>query len=128
MAGLSIIGRDHYGIFPLKGKLLNVREAPIKQYIGNDEINNLIKIVGFRQDYKYESDEEYNTLRYGRLVCLTDQDVDGSHIKGLIINFIHFKWPALIKRDGFITSFSTPIVKAFKGKQTETFYNLKLDI
>ena len=124
MAGLSIIGRDHYGIFPLKGKLLNVREAPIKQYIGNEEINNLIKIFGFRQECKYETEEEFNTLRYGRFICLTDQDVDGSHIKGLIINFIHFKWPALIKRPGFITSFSTPIVKAFKNNKCVTFYNL----
>ena len=124
MAGLSIIGRDYYGVFPLKGKLLNVREAPIKQYIGNEEINNIIKIFGFRQEYKYETDEEFNTLRYGRFVCLTDQDVDGSHIKGLLINFIHFKWPALIKRKGFISSFSTPIVKAFKGKEVKIFYNL----
>ena len=124
MAGLSLIGRDYYGVFPLKGKLLNVREAPVKQYIGNEEISNLIKIFGFRQDFSYETEAEFNTLRYGRFICLTDQDVDGSHIKGLIMNFIHFKWPALIKRIGFITSFSTPIVKAFKGKKTVTFYNL----
>ena len=124
MAGLSIVGRDYFGVFPLKGKLLNVREAPIKQYMGNEEINNIIKIVGFRQEYTYETDEEFNTLRYGRFVCLTDQDVDGSHIKGLLVNFIHYKWPALIKREGFISSFSTPIVKASKGKNIETFYNL----
>jgi len=124
MAGLSIIGRDHFGVFPLKGKLLNAREAPIKQLMGNEEINNLKKIIGLRQDLKYDNEEDFKTLRYGRIICLTDQDVDGSHIKGLVMNFVHYIWPELVKRNGFITSFATPIVKAFKGKEVKTFYNL----
>ena len=124
MAGLGVIGKDYFGVFPLKGKLLNVREASVKQQLGNDEIKNLIQIIGLKQENTYESDEEYNTLRYGKIICLTDQDVDGSHIKGLLINFFHFKWPDLIKRKGFLTSLATPIVKAFKLKQEKVFYNL----
>jgi len=124
MAGLGIIGKDYYGVFPLKGKLLNVREASVKQQLENDEIKNLIQIIGLKQENTYEDDEEFNSLRYSKIICLTDQDVDGSHIKGLLINFFHFKWPALIKRKGFITSLATPIVKAFKGKDEKVFYNL----
>nr|QFG74738.1 MAG: DNA gyrase/topoisomerase IV, subunit A [Megaviridae environmental sample] len=124
MAGLSIIGKDFNGVFPLKGKLLNVREASVKQKMHNEEINNLKQILGLKQSMTYESDEEFNTLRYGRIICLTDQDVDGSHIKGLLINFFHCVWPDLVKRKGFITSLATPIVKAFKGKTEKIFYNL----
>ena len=124
MSGLSIVGRDYYGVFPLKGKLLNVREASVKQRLNNEEINNLKQILGLRLDTQYNDEEDYNTLRYGRIIILTDQDVDGSHIKGLLINFFHYLWPSLIKRKGFITSLSTPIVKAFKGKKEKIFYNL----
>jgi DNA topoisomerase-2 len=124
MAGLSIVGRDYYGVFPLKGKLLNAREAPIKQLMANEEINNIIKIMGLKHGEKYDTEEAINTLRYDRFICLTDQDVDGSHIKGLLMNLIHYLWPNLIKKKDFITSFATPIVKAFKGKVIKIFYNL----
>jgi DNA topoisomerase II len=124
MAGLSIIGRNYFGIFPLKGKLLNIREATLKQRNENDEINYLKKIIGLQMNTDYSIEENFNTLRYGKIICLTDQDVDGSHIKGLVMNFIHFLWPSLIQRKGFITSLATPIVKAFKGKKEKIFYNL----
>ena len=124
MAGLSIIGRDTYGIFPLKGKLLNIREAKLTQRKNNEEINYLKQIIGLKMNTDYTIEENFNSLRYGRIMCLTDQDVDGSHIKGLLMNFFHFLWPSLMKRNGFITSLSTPIVKAFKGKNINTFYNL----
>jgi DNA topoisomerase-2 len=124
VAGLSIIGRDYFGVFPLKGKVLNVREASVKQITENDEISNLKKIMGLKQGCKYDNDTDFATLRYGKIICLTDADHDGSHIKGLLMNMFHCMWPELIKRDGFITSMSTPIVKAFKGKDTKIFYNI----
>jgi len=124
MAGLSVIGRNHYGVFPLKGKVLNVREASPQQIMKNEEISSLKKILGLRNDYTYESDEQFNTLRYGKIITLCDADVDGSHIKGLIMNLFHTMWPELIKREGFITSMNTPIVKATKGKNIESFYNM----
>lgn len=124
MSGLSITGRDYYGVFPLKGKLLNVREASANKLKDNDEINNLVKILGLKFNTDYSIDNNYNSLRYGRIICLTDQDVDGSHIKGLLINMFHSLWPTLLKRDGFMTSLATPIVKAFKGKKEKIFYNL----
>lgn len=124
MAGLGVVGADYYGVFPLKGKLLNVREATTKQLSDNEEINNLKQIVGFKHGADYSDDTLFNNLRYGRILILTDQDTDGSHIKGLFMNFIHTLWPSLLKRNNFITSLSTPIVKAFKGKDVITFYNL----
>ncbi|NBY39668.1 MAG: hypothetical protein EBQ66_01840, partial [Flavobacteriia bacterium] len=123
VSGLSVIGRDYYGIFPLKGKLLNVREASPTQIMGNEEISNLKQIMGLKHGEDYTDDAKFNQLRYGRIVVLTDADVDGSHIKGLLMNFIHSQWPSLIKRTNFITSLATPILKAFKGNETLSFYN-----
>lgn len=124
MAGLSVIGRDYWGVFPLKGKLLNVREAGAAQLLANEEIKNLKLIVGLKQGEDYTTDEKFNTLRYGHIMMLTDQDTDGSHIKGLFINMLHSLWPSLIKRENFVQSLNTPIVKAIKGKDIITFYNL----
>ncbi len=124
MAGLGVVGRDYYGVFPLKGKLLNVREASATQLLANEEIKNLKIIMGLKQGEDYSSDEKFSTLRYGHILLLTDQDVDGSHIKGLFINMLHTLWPTLVKRESFVQSLNTPIVKATKGKDTITFYNL----
>lgn len=121
MSGLNVIGRKYYGIFPLRGKLLNVREATKKQLESNEEIMYLKKILGLQQDKEYTSTIELN---YGSILTLTDQDVDGYHIKGLIMNFIETWWPSLIKLDNFITSMNTPIIKATKGKKTLPFYSI----
>jgi DNA topoisomerase-2 len=120
VAGLSVIGRDYYGVFPLRGKLLNVRDATAAQILKNEEINNLKKILGLQQGKEYTS---VKSLRYGGILIFTDADNDGSHIKGLIINFIHSFWPSLLKVDSFISSIITPIVKVSKGKNIIPFYN-----
>lgn len=82
VAGLGVVGRDKYGCFPLRGKMLNVREATHKQIMENAEINNIIKIMGLQYNKKYLSPDDLKSLRYGRLMIMTDQDQDGSHIKG----------------------------------------------
>jgi len=120
VAGLSVIGRDYYGVFPLRGKLLNVRDATAQQILKNEEINNLKKILGLQQGKEYTNTK---SLRYGGILIFTDADNDGSHIKGLIINFIHSFWPSLIKIESFISSIITPIVKVTKGKTIIPFYN-----
>ncbi|KAK2587990.1 hypothetical protein KPH14_004067 [Odynerus spinipes] len=123
VSGIASVGRDKYGIFPLRGKILNVREATHKQILENAEINNLIKILGLQYKKKYESRDDLKTLRYGKMMIMTDQDQDGSHIKGLLINFIHHNWPSLLKLN-FIEEFITPIVKATKGNQVLSFFSL----
>ena len=119
MAGVEVIGRDKYGVFPLKGKLLNVREATAKQILDNEEIQNLIKILGLQGDKKYK---DVDSLRYGKLMIMADQDTDGSHIKGLVINFIHNFWPELVHINGFMKEFITPLLKATKGSEVKSFF------
>ncbi|EAW60661.1 topoisomerase (DNA) II alpha 170kDa, isoform CRA_a, partial [Homo sapiens] len=89
----------------------------------NAEINNIIKIVGLQYKKNYEDEDSLKTLRYGKIMIMTDQDQDGSHIKGLLINFIHHNWPSLL-RHRFLEEFITPIVKVSKNKQEMAFYSL----
>ncbi|XP_077544092.1 DNA topoisomerase 2-alpha-like [Haemaphysalis longicornis] len=123
VSGLSVVGRDKFGVFPLKGKILNVREATHKQILENAEINNVIKIMGLQYKKKYDSVDDLKSLRYGRLMIMTDQDQDGSHIKGLLVNFIHHNWPSLLRLP-FLEEFITPIVKASRGSSELSFYSL----
>ncbi|XP_064030323.1 DNA topoisomerase 2-alpha [Pogoniulus pusillus] len=123
VSGLGVVGRDKYGVFPLRGKMLNVREASHKQIMENAEINNIIKIVGLQYKKAYEDRESLKTLRYGKIMIMTDQDQDGSHIKGLLINFIHHNWPSLLKHN-FLEEFITPIIKASKNKEEIAFYSI----
>ncbi len=118
MWGRSVVGPDRYGCYPLKGKVLNIRDATISQLIGNEEINNLKQILGLKQDKVYKDVSE---LRYGKVMVLTDADVDGSHIKSLLVNLFHYWWPSLIKMD-YIQTLKTPIVKAIKGKKVMEFF------
>jgi len=111
IAGLSVVGRDKFGAFPLRGKPRNVRDASVKQVTENEEFSNLKKIIGLQHGKVYTSLRE---LRYGRLMIMTDADLDGSHIKGLVLNMFHVYWPNLIEL-GFVVSMVTPIIKA--GKQ-----------
>ncbi|CEP23816.1 K03164 DNA topoisomerase II [Cyberlindnera jadinii] len=124
VAGLAVVGRDYYGCFPLRGKPLNVREATASQITNNAEINALKQIVGLQHKKRYE---DTKSLRYGRVMLMTDQDTDGSHIKGLLINFIESQWPELLKIPGFLLEFITPIVKVNitkPRKDTMSFYSM----
>lgn len=121
IAGLSVIpnGRDYFGIFPLRGKLLNTRDKAERDIVANTEIANIKKIIGFQEGKEYKDTSE---LRYGRIMIMTDADLDGSHIKGLSINFVDNGWQSLLQIDGFITTLLTPILKATKGKKIQNFY------
>lgn len=110
VSGLAVVGRDYYGCFPLRGKLLNVREASIDQVSKNAEIKALKQIIGL-QHKKVYTPESITQLRYGHVMIMTDQDQDGSHIKGLIINFLDASFPGLLEVPGFLLEFITPIVK-----------------
>jgi DNA topoisomerase-2 len=122
LSGLSVIGRDNYGIFPLKGKLLNIREATQKQLVGNEEINNLKQIIGLQHGKKYT---DVKSLRYGSVCILTDADFDGVHIKALLVNMFHVWWPELLEIKGFLISMKTPMIKVSKGTQEVPFYTVK---
>ncbi len=123
MSALSVIGRDKYGIFPLRGKLLNVRDASPSKVAANAEIRNIMKIIGLKYNVPYEDDKDIKELRYGGVVVIADADVDGYHINGLVLNYFHTFWPALIDR-GFISYCATPIVKVSQGPKIIPFYTL----
>jgi DNA gyrase/topoisomerase IV subunit B len=115
IAGLSVVGRDYFGVFPLRGKLLNAREKDDKIVKNNAEISNLVKIMGLKfegKTKKKNKEDSLKDLRYGRIMIFTDADVDGSHIKGLLINLFSVFWPELLDIPGFIISLATPIIKA----------------
>ena len=124
ISGLSSEDRNSIGVYPLKGKLLNVRGETVKRISENNEIAEIKKILGLETGKKYETIEDVNKqLRYGKVLFLTDQDLDGSHIKGLCINLFQSEWPSLVEIPGFIGFMNTPILKAKKGDAEMNFYN-----
>lgn len=123
LSGMNEKLKDIYAVYPCKGKFKNVREEKIDKIFENNEISELRKIIGLEINHVYKSlDEIYSRLRYGRIIFLTDQDLDGIHIKCLGINLFDFLWCSLLKL-GVIGYMNTPIVKATKGNNTEMFYN-----
>ena len=118
LSGLSQEQRKHYGVYPLKGKVLNVKDTSDSKVEHTKEIAELKKILGLQSGKQYTSLAE---LRYGRIMIMTDQDYDGSHIRGLLINLFHELWHELITIPGFLTYMATPIVKATKGSTVKSF-------
>ena len=124
VSGLSSSDRNTIGIYPLKGKLLNVRGEQIKKIAENKEITDIKKILGLETGRQYTSIADvHQYLRYGKIMFMTDQDLDGSHIKGLCINLFQSEWGSLVKIPGFLSFMNTPILRAKKGAQTKLFYN-----
>lgn len=124
VSGLSSEDRNTIGVYPLKGKVLNVRGELSKKIAENKEISEIKKILGLEIGKEYTSIEEVTScLRYGSILFLTDQDSDGSHIKGLCVNLFQSEWQSLIKIPGFIGFMNTPILKARKMNQELMFYN-----
>ncbi|XP_075587816.1 DNA topoisomerase 2-alpha-like isoform X2 [Dermatophagoides farinae] len=123
IAGINIIGRDKFGVYPLQGKMINFREATHKQIMENNAINDLIEILGLRYKKEYNTIEDLKTLRYGKFMIMADPDPDGSHLCGLIIDFIHINWPSLIKKN-FLEKFIVPIIKVSKDGYIRAFYSL----
>ena len=124
ISGLSVVGRDNYGVYPLKGKIINVKDITLQKISDNAEIANLKKILGLEQNKDYS--KGIDALRYGKIMIMTDQDHDGSHIKGLLFNVFQTLWNSLYKYDGFLTSMLTPIIKAINNSSKEviSFYNM----
>ena len=117
-------GRDWYGILALKGKCLNTRKAKPSSIAKNKEITNIIQSVGLRYGVDYTVEENYKQLSYGKIMLLCDSDVDGIHISGLIINFIHSLFPSILYRpDPFIISMYTPIVRIYLKTRDIIFYD-----
>ena len=124
ISGLSSDDRNIIGVYPMKGKILNVRGEAVKKISENKEIAEIKKILGLETGKHYASIEDvYKHLRYGKILFMTDQDLAGSHIKGLGINLFQSEWPSLIEIPEFMGFMNTPILKAKKGHAELNFYN-----
>lgn len=127
LSGLSVMGtkfRDTFGVFPLRGKFLNVRDVGLDKVSANEEVKHLKSILGLQQGKEY-TPENVKELRYGSILLATDQDRDAAHIRGLLLNFFHFYWPSLLRIEGFMQCLITPIVKGLWRDQAVSFYTLK---
>lgn len=123
ISGLSKDDRNYIGVYPMKGKLLNTRGEKTLKINGNNEISEIKQILGLESGKTYTQEDINKKLRYGKVLFMTDQDLDGSHIKGLGINMFHCEWPSLTEIPGFIGFMNTPILKAKKNTQELCFYN-----
>ena len=122
ISGLSTEDRNFIGVYPMKGKMMNVRGETTKKINDNKEIIEIKKIIGLESNRKYTIND-INNLRYGKILFMTDQDLDGTHIKGLGLNLIEYIWPTLLEIPEFIGFMNTPILKATKNNKTYDFYN-----
>jgi DNA topoisomerase-2 len=123
ISGLSREDRNFIGVYPMKGKMFNIRGESISKIGENKEISEIKQIVGLEHGKTYTLQDVNSKLRYGKLLFMTDQDLDGSHIKGLAINMIESEWSSLIEIPEFIGYMNTPILKATHGKEVIPFYN-----
>tara|TARA_Y100000768_G_scaffold152963_1_gene114302 strand:+ start:2116 stop:5418 length:3303 start_codon:yes stop_codon:yes gene_type:complete len=121
VSGLSSDDRNFIGVYPMKGKIFNVRGETQKKINESKEIAEIKQIIGLETGKKYN---DTSKLRYSKIVFMTDQDLDGSHIKGLCINFLSYLWPSLLNIPNFVAFMNTPILKATKLKKTIDFYNI----
>lgn len=116
--------RDYYGCYPLKGKPLNTSKSNEQKIVDNKEISDIKKLLGLKENLDYTLDENYDTLRYGSVCILSDQDTDGFHIRGLVLNIFRNNYKSLLEK-GFIKIMETPLIKIIDKKNknnTKTFY------
>ena len=123
VSGLTKDDRNTIGVYPMKGKMFNTRGETLKRISENKEIIEIKQILGLETGKKYTQESASKALRYNSVLFMTDQDLDGSHIKGLGLNVFQDQWNSLSTLDNFIGFMNTPILKAKKGGKELLFYN-----
>ena len=109
-------GKDFNGVYPLQGKVMNVKTHSMDKISTYKEFENIKKIIGLRQGMDYSLDKNFKTLRYGKIMINVDADSDGMHIMGLIFNLFREFWKELYNRN-FVQLLVTPVVRATAGKR-----------
>ncbi|CAH6418815.1 DNA topoisomerase 2 [uncultured virus] len=112
-------GKDLSGYYPLKGKPLNVTNAPKQQIAENEEINAVKQMMGFCEGMDYTDPVKRATLRYGFILGCMDADSDGKHIVALWMNLLGKKWASILKL-GMFGFLVTPVIRYFTDKTYKT--------
>jgi DNA topoisomerase-2 len=108
----SVLGSSTTGIYPLRGKLKNARGLNPTEFVKNAECKNLAAILGLEPGRAYSRAELEACLQYTSVWIFTDQDPDGDHICGLILNLFDAQWPSLLEHvPGFLKRFRTPLLR-----------------
>jgi len=123
VSGLSKEDRNIIGVYPMKGKIFNTRGETMKRISENKEIIEMKQILGLEAGKEYTQESVGKSLRYASVLFMTDQDLDGSHIKGLGLNLFQDQWNSLSTLSNFLGFMNTPILKAKKNGQEKLFYN-----
>lgn len=123
-----MFSNDYYGSYAIRGKFINVQNATIREINDNPEVQALKKIVGLVTGVDYTEDTNRKTLKYGKILIITDQDDDGFHIRGLLLNFLHHLWGSLfeiVRDDGtsFVESLTTAVGMVKEGKKIQMFFS-----
>lgn len=114
-------GRDTIGTFPIRGKGMNVMNKSLIKVAKNEEIKRLKSALNLEDGLDYEIEENFQTLKYGKIMIMADADVDGKHIIGLILNYFFVRFPSLLMR-GYIKHYRTRIVNVSFKNESIKFY------
>ena len=111
MSGISVIGRTHYGVYPIRGKILNVRNKTLGSCVqgpGGVEVLNIMTILGV----DFSKQQKCSELNYQNVLVMTDMDPDGAHIQGLLMNIFSKMIPHILKDNPmFVQRFATPEIR-----------------
>lgn len=118
-------GRDWFGVLPVTGKILNVRNATSTSIAANKVVSSFIQTTGLKYGVDYTDDNNFKTLFYGKVIIITDADVDGIHIESLLMNLLQNLFPTLLERkQPYLVSMKTPIARVFLSKtKNKLFYD-----
>ena len=125
-------GRNTRGVLELRGKPVNVMKATARGFVSgidialrNVEIREIVQRLNVKPNMDYSIQKNFETLRYGKFLIMTDPDPDGYHIGALLLALFHMFFPTLLHRNNFVYSWFRPIIQVTRGTKMHRFYSRK---